>query len=123
MTKHTEKAVKAAEEVLLKYDSNSDDSIIESVDDWSAAVDGAAAIIDQVTGLPEITAERDRLREALREIKERQFIQMLCPTAPSKDGADGFKLGAQQATMECVRIAGAILAKVKPESGEKEEPK
>lgn len=50
------------------------------------------------------------LVEALKKIKDRQFVQMLCPTAPSLDASEGFKQGAQQATMECVEIAHAALA-------------
>jgi hypothetical protein len=68
MSNHTDEARKAAEKVLLKYDRNSG-TTIESRNDWDVAVDGAAAIIDQETGLPELKAERDKLREDIEELR------------------------------------------------------
>lgn len=51
----------------------------------------------------------DALMAALKAIADMTTVQMLCPTAPSQDAADGFKLGAIQATDECARIAEQAL--------------
>ena len=63
MTKHTDGAGRAAKGIWK------DGKIKLHADtDYCAFIESATTIIDQETGLPEITDERDRLREAHRAI-------------------------------------------------------
>lgn len=117
--KHTDGAVRAAKELwepLRRVYVAAKCEIPENMED------NIAAIINQETGLPEITAERDRLREALVDCEKVMNISANQLATPV--GSSGQTVLNRQ-LVECVIRTRAALAK-EPESGEtnqKGEPK
>ena len=113
MAKPTEKAVNAATVIVtLNADVNKMAGVRNHrCGNWG--VDPVAAIIDQKTGLPEITAERDRLRtekgELLKELES--LIEAIVEDWGWRE------------RLRRLKRAEAALSWAEPESGEKEEPK
>ena len=131
MSKHTDGAVKAAEKVLLKYDSNSG-TTIESVDDWDVAVDGAATIIDQETGLPELKARIKELEMELLtlitfsadlqqrlEAEKAELVEAYEMVQDMLTSHQRMNLAKYEDNKEyrAIKVARALLAKVEPVEG------
>ena len=129
--KHTDGAVKAAEKVLLKYDSNSG-TTIESVDDWDVAVDGAATIIDQETGLPELKARIKELEMELLtlitfsadlqqrlEAEKAELVEAYEMVQGMLTSHQRMNLAKYEDNKEyrAIKVARALLAKVEPVEG------